>query len=143
MQHHDTGQLLAWLAETDITLLELRGPGVHLCLSPHPHAQLHPHHDDAGIDVLGTPSAVAARMMVSAPSVGVFLHQHPLHEAPLAPPGARADAGQALGLLRIGSLLLPVCAPRAAMVATTLVAHGTLVGYGTPLIELEPLVEAG
>lgn len=43
----------------------------------------------------------------------------------------------------IGSLLLPVCAPRDATLAATLIAHGTTVGYGTPLFELEPFGEAG
>jgi biotin carboxyl carrier protein len=31
---------------------------------------------------------------------------------------------------------LPVAAPRAAVVAGVRVAHGTVVGYGTPLVEL-------
>ena len=140
MRIDDIQQLSAWLVDTDIALLELSGPGVHLRLR----------HDGARVDVvaddvpptLGSPGAAAAgRVVAAAPSVGVFLHQHPLQAAPLARPGTRVDAGQTIGLLQIGPLLLPVCAARAATVVATLVAHGMTVGYGTPLIELEP--EAG
>lgn len=141
MRIDDIKQLSAWLADTDIALLELRGPDVHLRLR----------HDGARVDQVDddlppapdAPGAATGRVVATAASVGVFLHQHPLQEAPLARPGLRVNAGQTIGLLQIGSLLLPVRAPRDATVAAALVAHGTTVGYGTPLIELQPLVEAG
>jgi acetyl-CoA carboxylase biotin carboxyl carrier protein len=60
-----------------------------------------------------------------------------MQSAPLAPVGAQVRAGAAIGLLQIGALLLPVSAPQAAIVAGLRVAHGTLVGYGTPLIDLD------
>jgi acetyl-CoA carboxylase biotin carboxyl carrier protein len=133
----DIQQLLAWLADTDIALLELRGRGVHLRLR-HDGERVDGADDDVP-PALDAPAA-AGRVVAAASSVGVFLHQHPLQEAPLARPGTRVDAGQTIGLLQIGSLLLPVCAARDATVAATLVAHGITVGYGTPLIELD---EAG
>ena len=120
-------QIAAWLAAADIGLLELRGPGQTLLLR----------HDGAGVDVIETDGAEApALLTIAAPSLGVFLHRHPLREEPLAAPGARVRAGQALGLLQIGPLLLPVAAPADATVHELLAAHGTLVGYGTPLFAL-------
>lgn len=130
-------QLSAWLAATDIGLLELRGPEGHLCLR----------NDGARVEVVQDAAPAAARTQLAeapsrvatAASVGVFLHRHPLRDAPLAAPGAAVRAGQTLGLLQIGALLLPVAAPHDGIVAGTLVAHGTSVGYGTPLVELQPL----
>ncbi|WP_432727455.1 biotin/lipoyl-containing protein [Variovorax sp. W6] len=58
---------------------------------------------------------------------------------PLARIGARVEAGQAVGLMKIGPLLLPVVAPQAGIVDGIRVADGTAVGYGTPLLELHPL----
>jgi acetyl-CoA carboxylase biotin carboxyl carrier protein len=140
MRIDELRDLSAWLAATDIALLELRGPDGHLRLR----------HDGARVEVVEddgparqeAQSTQAPRLVATATSVGVFLHQHPLQEAPLARSGARVRAGQTLGLLQIGSLLLPVSAPKDATVAGILVAHGTAVGYGTALVELQALDEA-
>jgi len=113
-------QLTAWLAETDIGLLELRMPGGTVRLD-NPRA---------------TARAAAPGMVVAASSVGVFLHGHPLAEAPLVRTGERVRAGQPVGLLRIGPLLLPVAAPRDGVVAAVHAADGAAVGYGTTLVEL-------
>lgn len=136
MQIERVQQLSAWLAATDIGLLELRGPEGCLRL----------HNDGGRVEVLpdapvapGIRRAEAARIVATAASVGVFLQGHPLRDAPLAPIGARVRAGQALGLLQIGALLLPATASQDGIVAGLLVAQGMLVGYGTPLIELQPL----
>jgi acetyl-CoA carboxylase biotin carboxyl carrier protein len=133
-------QLSEWLVATDIAVLELRGPGVHIRLR----------HDGARVDLVedAAPAAVeptsaqVPRIIAAASSVGVFLHNHPLNDAPLARPGSTVHAGQVLGLLQIGTLLLPVNAPKDATVIGALVAHGESVGFGTPLVELEPLDEA-
>jgi len=132
-------RISAWLAATDIALLELRGPGTQLRLR----------HDGGGVPVRHEPFDVAPSaappaaapiggLTANAPSVGVFLHRHPLREAALAPVGARVGAGQPLGLLQIGALLLPLCAPEAGTVTGMRVAHGTAVGCGTPLVDLAP-----
>jgi acetyl-CoA carboxylase biotin carboxyl carrier protein len=71
--------------------------------------------------------------------LGVFLHAHPCATAPFVRPGARVQAGQTLGLLRIGVLLLPVTASRAGTVAAVRVEDGATVGYGAALVDLHPL----
>jgi len=124
-------QLAAWLAATDIGLLELRGQGQNLVLR----------HNGAAVDVVDDAALHEAApprgtLTVAAPSVGVFLHRHPLREDPLAAPGTAVLTGQALGLLQIGLLLLPVPAPADATVHELLAAHGAVVGFGTPLVAL-------
>jgi acetyl-CoA carboxylase biotin carboxyl carrier protein len=133
-------QLSAWLAATDIALLELRGPGGHIRLR-HEGASVELVEDEAPATA-DEPPAQAPRLSVTACSVGVFLHGHPLHTAPLVRPRGHPRAGQPLGLLQIGSLLLPVVANQDATLVGPLVADGESVGFGTPLFELEPFDEA-
>jgi len=126
-------QMAAWLAETDIGLLELRTPdgSVRLGRAPAPGGEVVELEDDAQDDEAALPQAIAV-----APSVGVFLHAHPLHDEPVVRMGDRVKAGQGLGLLRIGPLLLPVTAPSEGQVTRVREETGTTVGYGTALFEL-------
>jgi acetyl-CoA carboxylase biotin carboxyl carrier protein len=130
MRIDDVRQLSAWLQATDIDMLDLQGPDERLCLR----------RNGGKIEVV--PAVVREPFrpltVVRAESVGVFLHEHPQRGEPLATSGARVRAGQALGLLQIGALLLPVTAPHDGTVEGALVAPGKAVGYGTPLIELRP-----
>jgi acetyl-CoA carboxylase biotin carboxyl carrier protein len=143
MQADQIQQIARWLAATDIGLLELRGPGHTLVLRNDGAAvELIEQEDGAPMDVSAASSALADTtapdlLTVNAPSLGVFLHRHPLRAEALAAPGAAVHAGQALGLLQIGSLLLPVPAPADAFVIEALAEHGAVVGYGTPLFALQ------
>lgn len=137
-------QLSAWLADSDIGLLELHTPQGYVRLRRDgvtPGGVMVEERCDkpevTAAPCRGTPTPPSARLVVAS-SVGVFLHHHPLRNAPLAPPGIAVKAGQTVGLLQIGPLLLPVAAPQAGVVATLLVAHGSVVGYGAALIELHP-----
>jgi acetyl-CoA carboxylase biotin carboxyl carrier protein len=130
-------QLSTWLDDAGVGLLDLRGPCVRMRLG----------RDAAAVAAVGeqsvsTPeplrSTQSTGVTVNAPSAGVFLHAHPMQSTPLAPVGAQVRAGAPIGLLQIGALLLPVSAPRAAVVASLRVAHGATVGYGTPLVDLDP-----
>lgn len=138
-------QLGDWLAGTDIAVLELSTPDTRLRLdrgtaaSPTPPARAATPTSatTATAATAGTDRAPRpAGQLVRAQSVGVFLDTHPLAAAPLAPVGARVAAGQVLGLLRIGALLLPVTAPADAVVARVLATPGAAVGYGTALFDL-------
>lgn len=125
-------QLSQWLAATDITLLELTGPGKSIRLR----------RDGPGASVdnlpgIAPPPAVAATATpVKAGSVGILLHSHPLRPDPLVQVGQTVEEGQTVALLKIGLVLLPVAAPRAGTVTRIVAAHGTAVGFGEPLIEL-------
>jgi acetyl-CoA carboxylase biotin carboxyl carrier protein len=118
----ELAQLAGWLAQTDIGLLELRGPEGAVRLD-------NPRSSGQGLGAM-------PRTAVAAPSVGVFLHGHPLDGAALVRAGERVSQGQPLGLLRIGPLLLPVAAPRDGVVAAVVVADGAAVGWGATLVEL-------
>ncbi|MGY8630979.1 biotin/lipoyl-containing protein [Bradyrhizobium sp. 14AA] len=125
-------KLSAWLKDADLALLELRGPSATLRLV----------NDGASVRVVEgeeSPSVDAPSMTVRAPSPGIFLDGHPLHERAIALAAADVRAGDPLGFLQIGPLLLAVPAPRAGTVTDVLVAHGTIVGYGTPLFVLQPI----
>jgi acetyl-CoA carboxylase biotin carboxyl carrier protein len=128
--------LSAWMAEAGIDELELIGPSFRLRLNGD---GLQAHDDQAGDQQSDAASGQRpSSEVVAASTVGLFLHRHPLHETALAPEGTSVRAGQALGLLRIGPLLVPVIAPRDGIVGAMLVAHETVVGFGTGLVELHP-----
>ncbi|HTO66706.1 MAG TPA: biotin/lipoyl-containing protein [Bradyrhizobium sp.] len=124
-------QLCAWLADTDINLLELTSPARTLRLL----------HDGTRVTVEtvdGPEAAHQPALLVRAPAPGIFLQQHPLRNQAIAIVGDDVAADAPLGLLQIGPLLLPVSAPLTGTVTDVLAQHGTIVGYGTPLFELQP-----
>ncbi|HSV83738.1 MAG TPA: biotin/lipoyl-containing protein [Ramlibacter sp.] len=132
-QLNDVRRLSDWLAGTDITLLELTGPGRSIRLrrnggeftsAPEPEVQA------PGEAPQGGPTVIRAG------SVGVLLQAHPLRAEPLARVGQQVAAGQALALLKIGLVLLAVPAPRAGTVSRIVAPHEAPVGYGDVLIEL-------
>jgi len=124
-----TPQLAAWLAGTDIGLLELRTPQGTLRLGRQGDEIIELPDEEAELELLA----------IRAPSLGVFLQSHPLAAVPLARIGQRVEAGQTIGLLKIGPLLLPVTAPQAGIVDSIHAADGLAVGYGAQLFDLHPL----
>ena len=128
--------MAAALAKTDIEWLEIDGPGVSLRLRRgHAAAAV------AATAAAATPPAAvesAAPPTARAPMAGVFLHRHPLQAAPLATVGETVAAGQVIGLVQAGLLLMPVVAQAAATVLALAVPHGATVGYGDTLLQLQP-----
>ncbi|MBN8757799.1 MULTISPECIES: acetyl-CoA carboxylase biotin carboxyl carrier protein [Variovorax] len=123
-------ELAAWLANTDIGLLELRTPTGTLRLG---------RQGDNIVELPEEETEETESVQVKAPSVGTYLHSHPSAPAALASVGQRVNPGQVIGLLNIGPLLLPVTAPQTGIVDAIHVANGAAVGYGTVLIDLHPL----
>lgn len=76
---------------------------------------------------------------ITSPSIGVFTPSHPLAAEPYAAAGSVVRAGEIVGLLSIGPVLLPVEAPCTATVRRVLLQEGALVGFGDPLFEIEPM----
>lgn len=122
--------LSAWLAATDIDVLELKGPSGAIRLT----------RSAGGIvnESIEEPSGLAPVIVVRATGVGLFLDRHPLRLQPQAPVGTEVDADAPLGFLRIGPLVTAIRAPSNGIVANVLVQHGVAVGFGTPLFELQP-----
>ena len=126
-------QLCAWLAATDIGLLELKGPAGTLRLR----------HDGSSVEVEMIEAAAAAlfsapMQVVRAPLPGIYLDRHPLRSQPLAAVGSEVAASTSLALLQVGPLLISVPAPDDGMVVEKFAEHGATVGYGAPLIGLQP-----
>ncbi|WP_025038711.1 hypothetical protein [Bradyrhizobium sp. DOA9] len=126
-------QLCAFLAATDIGLLELKGPAGTLRLR----------HDGARVEVQMIEAATAAvatvpTQVIRAPVPGIYLDRHPLRSQPSAAVGAEVAAGTPLAFLQIGPLLLPVPAPEVGLVVEKFAEHGATVGYSAPLIGLQP-----
>jgi acetyl-CoA carboxylase biotin carboxyl carrier protein len=67
---------------------------------------------------------------------GRFRAAHPVRRAHEVASGAAVKAGQILGFLEAGDLVLPILAPQDGTVGETLALDGALVGYGTPLMRL-------
>ncbi|MGY5776132.1 acetyl-CoA carboxylase [Rhizobium sp. LEGMi135b] len=85
------------------------------------------------------PEPATSVTVVKAPMAG---HFYPLH--PSDSNGAerlpRTVSGQdVIGFIRIGSVLLPIPAGRSGLLARRSVESETLVGFGDPLFEIEPL----
>ena len=138
-------EIAGWMAATDIGFLELRMPGATVRLGRRGDevVTLDDGQRNDESPVAHRPGATNRSGppldTVTSASVGVFLHAHPCATAPFARAGARVQAGQTLGLLCIGVLLLPVAASRAGTVAALRVEDGATVGYGAALVDLQPL----
>ena len=132
----DIRQLADWLGATDLGWLELEMPERTLALGRDPVT-------GAFVEVDARPPVATGRspaeQVVHAPSVGVFRSAHPLDPAPLAVTGATVAAGQAIGLLQVGPLLLPLLAPGDGIVMAIKAEDGAAVGYGQALVTLRAL----
>ncbi|ANF58172.1 acetyl-CoA carboxylase biotin carboxyl carrier protein [Halotalea alkalilenta] len=143
MDIRNVQQLMIWMREADLLHLELERPGGSLLLRRSPRTAASP--AATRFETATSPAATPANSggehlggeIVRADTVGQFLIQHPLRETPLVRQGDRVDAGDLLGLLRIGSLYLPVRAHVAGRVSEPLTPPGGLVGYGAPLFALD------
>ncbi len=82
-----------------------------------------------------------ATFEIAALSVGIFRRAHPLQAAPLIEAGQRVTAGDAVGLLQIGALLVHVIAPKDGTMLDVLAEDGAPVGYGTALMRFSGIRE--
>jgi acetyl-CoA carboxylase biotin carboxyl carrier protein len=123
-------EIAALLAATDIDCLELTGPAGHLRLRRGGEPEV------ASGGTGDKPGAEDETVAMPSPGFGIFLHAHPLHETPLVQADDSVAAGQLLGFLKIGPLLIPVPAPYDGVVSDIVARDGTLVGFGDPLFRI-------
>jgi acetyl-CoA carboxylase biotin carboxyl carrier protein len=122
----DIAVLARVFSESGLDELHLTGPGTDL------------HLRRPGSPSTTRPASPSRAATVASPGVGIFLPRHPLHTEAMVLPGRRVRAGQAVALLRIGSLLRQVIAPAAGTLGAALVEEGAMVGFGTQLFAFHP-----
>ena len=127
-------EIAGWLAAADIDAIDIDAPGLRLRMVRGPDGYC----VDAGEGQASGPgaAAVGATATAVAPCAGIFLERHPAGGDCVRQYGAQVGAGELVGLLQIGLLLVPVLAPVAGTVGHALIAPGTLAGYGTPLVDI-------
>ncbi|MEK1892576.1 MAG: hypothetical protein AAAB20_04705 [Rhizobium sp.] len=81
-----------------------------------------------------TPALVSQTVIARAPIAGVFLPGHPDRTANEISNGDNVEAGQLVGFVRVGPVLVAVRAEAGAGVAKLDQNSGSLVGYGDVLI---------
>ena len=139
-------QITSWLAEVDIEFIEISKPGatVRLTMEQAPGSVGADAQAQAVSAVVPGGLACAAdtaqtqAVSITAKSAGIFLSTHPARSTPLVSAGDHVKPGDVVGLLQIAQLCVPVVASADGMVMRLCVAHGAMVGYGTPLLELSP-----
>ncbi len=80
----------------------------------------------------------ATPLAIRAIKKGQFWTTHPMQEARVWQCGARVKAGDCLGFLQTGDLLLPVRSPQAGEIVNILASHGQRVGCGDLLYAIKP-----
>jgi acetyl-CoA carboxylase biotin carboxyl carrier protein len=83
-------------------------------------------------------AATDDRLLVRAPTVGVFYVAPQPGSPPFVAVGDRIEAGRQLGIVEAMKLMIPVNADTAGTVVEILAADGAAVEYDTPLIVLSP-----
>lgn len=89
------------------------------------------------------PSLGEGAHLVRAPCVGTFYHAPQPGAAPFVEPGDTVAAGDQVGLVEAMKLMTPVETDTPGRVVRVLVADGTAVEFGQPLLALEPTPSEG
>ncbi|MDP9836286.1 biotin carboxyl carrier protein [Neorhizobium huautlense] len=82
----------------------------------------------------GKPDAAARPAVVKSPMAGEFWPSDPSRSGA----SASSTAGDTVGFLRVGPILLPIAAGPSKRLRRHLVEPGTVVGFGDPIAEFEP-----
>jgi biotin carboxyl carrier protein len=90
------------------------------------------------VETAHTPSRAVQSAKIVAPMAGVFCSDHPASAAPPLALPFEVEAGEPLGFIRIGPILLPVKAETPGVLIRRIAGNGSIVGYGDPLFEFEP-----
>jgi acetyl-CoA carboxylase biotin carboxyl carrier protein len=130
----ELGEVLALVAGTDVVELQVAFSGMRLTLR-RPPTKAH-----SVVDVPAAPSRAAApaevlSLAISSPLVGIF------HSAVKS--GDAVQTGQSIGAIEALGMPTSVDAPQSGTVEDLLVADGSPVEYGQPLLVLRRVPRAG
>lgn len=81
---------------------------------------------------------VAVVRPIKALKSGIFLTTHPMQSQPAVASGDRVKAGDCLGFLQAGGLLLPINSPRDGEITRLAVNNRERVGRGRVLFSIRP-----
>lgn len=126
-------RIAEWLSGAGLSALEVESGGSRLRVRVAAGAPVAP--------VGAPPAAVAARAdapVLRAGGFGLLLWRHPARREPFVAVGQAVTAGQVVGLLRTGTIYAPLRADRSGVVAELLVEEGEMLGYGSPVLALDP-----
>lgn len=133
-------QLAGWMSQAGLSTLEFRQEGFELRLvrPAGPLAAL-----PAGSSYAPVEEASPALAATQAPKVaamatlcGHFHACHPAREQTQVSPGQVVNIGDTVGVIAVGSLLLPVTAQQAGIAGDYLIEDGARVEYATPVLAL-------
>jgi acetyl-CoA carboxylase biotin carboxyl carrier protein len=139
MEIAELRQLIQWLEEKGIETFELEGTERKLRLSLRRREAAGPisvtieSGDDTGTD---------NGVVVAAALAGTFLIQHPARSAPFVRLGGPVRGGDVIGLVQVGAVYAPVTAPSNGALVKILAVPESLIGFGTPLFEIHPMLDA-
>lgn len=129
MSNEEIRQLARWLSEAGLGGVELQRPGVQLVLKRHL--------ESVAVHESIDPPTHANQVSIRTRGLGQLLLSHPDQPQVLIAEDNHVDKGQIVALLQVGDLLLPVRSPQAGHISQVLLQHGTTVGYGEAIMQLE------
>lgn len=123
-------QIADWLRAAGLEMIEIAGP----------HGQVRLRVAPDGVTAPAVTAADAAPppapRVVRTQGFGELLWSHPLRPAAFVAVGDTVAAGQIVALLRTGEILAPVFASAGGVAARLLGEEGSVLGYGSPVLEL-------
>lgn len=138
MELNEIQQLIAWLKASGMRNLELNRPEERLRLKVSGSDPIRVANRVGG-PVTSTPPAASRRRVAQAESAGIFLAAHPMRHAPLVKVGDTVRKNDVLGLLKTGLIYAPVTAPIDGVVSKIVATNGQMIGFGSPILELDPV----
>jgi biotin carboxyl carrier protein len=128
-------QIAAWLENAGASAIEIETEdGRHIRIVMDGEVTLRADNGPRDVASMAPVSVTAAK----APFVGHFLDAHPARGTPAAAEDTIVAAGDVVGFVKVGPLLLPIRAAGAGTLNECPIKAGDLVGYGDTIFSIEP-----
>lgn len=95
---------------------------------------------DEGLFSFSTSREQVTPLAIKATKKGQFWATHPMQQKPALQCGTNVKAGDCLGFLQVGDLMLPIRSPQDGEIISVAVNHGASVGHGRVLYSIRPAV---
>lgn len=155
LEFNEIRQLLATIAQTDITEVTLKSDDFELTVRKSAQEKLTAHPNQiievgkspvletpvtkSGVEVPAPPSAIDKRLVeVASPMVGTFYSAPAPGEAPFVKVGDRVRVGQTVCIIEAMKLMNEIEAEVSGQIMEILLQNGEPVEYGQPLMRINP-----